>query len=223
MLIYNFGTLVSATVASLIIFCVSAILSIILSLLLFLFSIGSQKKLSKLSIILINIFRGIPTSLWVVFAGLTAIKFFEPAHLPLIYINTHSHFQLIAWFLVLALSVSSSGHFAEFLRSAYATLERDFQDQIQVLGFKKSQTLTIIVFELTPLVIVPFTTRLVHHLHNTAFVSLFPIFNLFSLALSVTETTFDLWFTVFSGFIYLGLSIVISLSGEIMINRLILK
>ena len=125
------------------------------------------------------IFRGIPTSILVLFAGIASLQLGEILRIPVLFPGTASEFQHVAFAVVVALGFGSAGHLAAIFQASYQSLGRCRKEYIALLGLPLGLRLTLTVRECAEIALPPVGARLVHHLHNTAFASLFPVFDLF--------------------------------------------
>lgn len=128
---------------------------------------------------LVNISRGVPTSIYVIFGGLLVIKGSIGFSLPAIFPGTIEGFETIAWVICFTLAFGSSGHLAEIFVASYQSLGKPRIEQINAMGFSLTQKWLIIIRECAYIAIPPTSTRMIHHLHNTAFAGLFPVVELF--------------------------------------------
>jgi ABC-type amino acid transport system permease subunit len=153
-------------------------------------SLNKRWPIWLLARVVVNVTRGVPTSILVIAGGLFALRFAGPIDLPILFPGTHAAFQHVAWTLALVLALGSAGHLAEIFRAAYEALGGPRRDELTVLGLPRWRHLIAITTE-SALVGLPATgARLVHHLHNTAFAALFPVADLFGAVLTQAYTTF---------------------------------
>jgi ABC-type amino acid transport system permease subunit len=89
-----------------------------------------------------------------------------------------------------ALEVGSAGHLAEIFLAARSVLGRPRLDQAAVLGLSRLRHAALIARECAAIALPPTGTRLIHHLHNTAFAALFPIADLFGAIEGQASATF---------------------------------
>ena len=193
----------------------SSLLAVLLGLLWCAGSLSSRRVLRTVSTVGIDASRGVPTSLLVTAAGVLAGRAPAPSWLPSVFPGTSDGFRLVAWVLVVALAVGSAGHLAVVFRTAYRSLGRGRIEQTRVLGLAVPLRMRIIACE-TAVVALPTTgTRLVHHLHNTAFAALFPVTELFGGVQDRVDSTYDMsWvaigaaaYVVLSGAIWVGVRV----------------
>jgi ABC-type amino acid transport system permease subunit len=138
----------------------------------------------------VNFTRGVPTSLFVIAAGITMFRLPAGIDLPTIYPGTPDAFQHVAWGIAVALAAGSAGHLAEIFRSARAALGRSRLDQAAALGLSRSRRAILLAREAAVIALAPTGTRLVHHLHNSAFAALFPVTDLFGFIQAQANATF---------------------------------
>lgn len=199
-----------ATVATLTLWAASAALSIVLALVLVQGINSPLRPVRLVSVALINTTRGIPTSVLVIAAGMLAMGSGAGLPLPAIFVGTIAPFQHIAWAIVFGLALGSSGHLAMIFQAAYGALDSGRRDQLQLLAHHPLRKLGILLREVLGLVLPPTGTRLIHHLHNTAFASLFPVADLFGLIRGQSEASAQVFlFTTVGALGYAGLSLAI--------------
>lgn len=157
--------------------------------------------------------RGLPTSLLVVIAGVSAARLPAAPWLPNLFPGTPDGMQAVAWLVIVALAIGSAGHFAVIFRAAYLVLGQDRIHQLQVLGISPVARFRLLARETAVTAVPPTAARLVHHLHNTAFASLFPVADLFGWIEDRANATFDVVhyaligavaYVVLSGLIWTG-------------------
>jgi ABC-type amino acid transport system permease subunit len=158
----------------------------------------------------VNLTRGVPTSLFVIAAGLGMMRLAQAPELPPVFPGTTSAFQHVAWGVMLALAAGSAGHFAEIFRSAREALGRDRLDEATLLGLSRLTRTVLLARECAAIALPPTGARLVHHLHNTAFAALFPVADLFGSIQGNASMTFQVFHYVVLGcVIYVALSALI--------------
>jgi ABC-type arginine/histidine transport system permease subunit len=128
--------------------------------------------------------------------------------LPTIYPGTSAAFQHIAWGIVFALALGSAGHLAEILRAAHSTLGQFRLEEATVLGLSRFGRAKLLIRECVAVALPPTGARLVHHLHNTAFATLFPVADLFGYIQGQANATFRVL-----DFVLLGCLLYVTLSG----------
>lgn len=153
-------------------------------------SLSRRRPLWLLTRTAVNVTRGVPTSILVVAGGIFALRFTGPLTLPPLFPGTHPAFQHVAWMLALALTLGSAGHLAEIFRAAYEALGRTRREELTLLGLPRWRHIQVIASESALTALPAAGSRLVHHLHNTAFAALFPVVELFGLLLAEAYTTF---------------------------------
>jgi len=203
------GTAVEvATLATVVLWVVSGSLAIVLGLILAAGSISERRSVYLIARAAVNLTRGIPTSLFVIAAGIGVMRLPTIPRLPHIFPGTPAPFQHIAWAVVLALALGSAGHFAEIFRAARAALGRARLEQTRVLGLSRLAAIGLIAREAAPIALPPTGSRLVHHLHNTAFAALFPVMDVFGYVHGEASATFRvLEFATLGCAIYVILSV----------------
>ncbi len=195
---------------TLVLWVVSATASCLLALALTAGSVSSNLVTRGLSRSVVNFTRGVPTSLFVIAAGITMFRLPTALHLPSIYPGTPDAFQHVAWGIALALALGSAGHLAEIFRSARAALGRSRLHQATVLGLTRPRRAALIAREAAAVALAPTGTRLVHHLHNTAFAALFPVTDFFGFVQAQANATFRVL-----DYALLGCLVYILLSGVV--------
>jgi ABC-type amino acid transport system permease subunit len=160
----------------------------------------------------VNLTRGVPTSLLVVSAGIIMIRLPTATQVPRLFPGTPSGFQHVALGVMLALALGSAGHLAEIFRAARASLGVARLDQARAFGFSRVGRAALLARESAAVALPTTGTRLVHHLHNTAFAALFPVTDLFGFVQQQASTTFrvahfavvgSVVYVLFSGLIWL--------------------
>lgn len=154
-------------------------------------SVSSRRLWRTLSGAATTLTRGIPTSLLVVAAGVISIRIPPQPWLPDLFPGTATGATPVAWAVLIALALGSTGHFAVIFRTAYTGLGRARVDQSTVLGLRASRRLALLSREAAATALPPTGARLVHHLHNTAFAALFPVADLFGWVENGANATFD--------------------------------
>lgn len=188
----------------------SAALAVALGLTLAAASVGAKAGVRLLAEAAITVTRGVPTSLLVVAAGIITIRISPPSWMPNPFPQTPSSLRLLAWAVVAALALGSAGHLAVIFRTAYSALGSYRIQQATVLGIRPWPRLSLLAREAAATALPPTGTRLVHHLHNTAFATLFPVAELFGWVQEQANATFDV-----SRYALIGASVYVVLSGLI--------
>lgn len=175
---------------SLMLWSVSGVLSIALALLLAGGSLSGRRSARWLARVVVNVTRGIPTSLLVIAAGIAAMRLGRTPNLPVVFPGTPSAFQHLAWSIVIALALGSAGHLAEVFRASRAALGRWRLEEATVLGLSRLGRAGLLARECAAIALPPTGARLVHHLHNTAFAALFPVTDVFGYVQARSNETF---------------------------------
>lgn len=142
--------------------------------------------------LIITLTRGVPTSLLVVAAGIACLTAPAPGWLPDPFPGTTHGMVVVAWGVTAALALGSTGHLAVILRTGYRSLGPARHDQARVLGLGPLRRLSLMARETAGRSLAPVGTRLVHHLHNTAFAALFPVADLFGWVQERANETFEI-------------------------------
>lgn len=184
--------LLHQALATVTIWALSAVLALSLAVALAVGSSGTRTALRLLAHGAITVTRGVPTSLLVVGAGILALGRPSPAWLPDPFPGTPPELALVAWAVTAALALGSTGHLAVIFRTGYQSLGPARLEQATVLGLGPLRRLGLLAREAAAATLAPTGTRLVHHLHNTAFAALFPVAELFGWVQEGANTTFDI-------------------------------
>jgi len=193
---------------TLVLWALSGILAILMGLILAAGSLSPNRPLHLLARVGVNLTRGIPTSLFVIAAGIGTMHLASVSDLPIVFPGTTAAFQHLAWAVMLALALGSAGHLAEIFRAARAALGRPRLEQAVVLGLSRLHHAALVARECAAIALPPTGTRLIHHLHNTAFAALFPITDLFGALQGQANATFQVFH-----FALLGCALYAALSG----------
>lgn len=202
--------IVPSVVATALLWLLSGVLAVGGGALLAAASMGSNLPSRLFGSGAITLTRGVPTSLLVVAAGVTAIRLPAPMWLPNPFPGTPQGLHVVAWAIVGALALGSTGHFAVIFRAAYEGLGPYRTEQATVLGLRRSHRYGLLTREAALLALPPGGARLVHHLHNTAFVALFPVADLFGWVQQRASVTFAA-----THYAFVGAAVYVALSGLI--------
>jgi len=193
---------------SLVLWALSGTLAVLIGVVLAAGSLSPHRPVRGLARVGVNLTRGIPTSLLVIAAGIATMHLAGVSGLPIIFPGTAAAFQPLAWALTLALALGSAGHLAEIFAAARSALGRARLEQAAVLGFSRPRHAATIARECAAIALPPTGTRLIHHLHNTAFAAIFPVADLFGAIQGRANATFQVFH-----FALLGCVIYALLSG----------
>jgi ABC-type amino acid transport system permease subunit len=188
----------------------SGLLAVALGFLLAAGSLSRQWTLFWAARVSVNLTRGVPTSLMVIAAGVGMMHLVRTPALPPVFPGTPAAFQHVAWGIMIALALGSAGHLAEIFRAARMALGRFRLEQATVLGLSSLDRVRLLAREAAAIALPPTGTRLVHHLHNTAFAALFPVADLFGAIQGQANATFRVFH-----FALLGCALYVILSGLI--------
>jgi ABC-type amino acid transport system permease subunit len=192
---------------TLVLWALSGTLAVLMGLVLAAGSLSPSRSLRLLARTGVNLTRGIPTSLFVIAAGIGTMHLVSVSDLPIVFPGTTAAFQHLAWAIMLALALGSAGHLAEIFRAARSALGRPRLEQAAVLGFSPVRHAAVIARECAAIALPPTGTRLIHHLHNTAFAALFPVADLFGAIEGQANATFQVFhFALLGCAIYATLS-----------------
>lgn len=193
----------------------SSILAVTLGLALTAGSLSASGGLHAVSRAAVNLLRGVPTSLFVVTAGIVALRVPSAGMPPVVFPGTLPGFQALAWAVVLAIALGGAGHFAEIFRAARAALGHARLEQARLLGLSRPRRALLLLRETAAVALPPTGTRLVHQLHNTAFAALFPVADLFGFVQLKVNETFAVTELVLAGCLaYVALSALIWLGAR---------
>jgi len=199
-----------------VLWAVSGALAVLFGLALAAASDSPRERLRMVGRALVNLTRGIPTSLFVIAGGLGMMRLAATPDLPTIFPGTSPGFQHVAWGVTLALALGSAGHLAEIFRAARAALGRHRLEQAAVLGLSPLRRGVLVAHECAAIAVPPAGARLIHHLHNTAFAALFPMADLFGAVQAQASATFRVfYFGLLGCAIYVALSMLIWIATRI--------
>lgn len=194
---------------------VSAVLAVGLGLTLVAGLENRHRAVRATATALTNLSRGVPTSLYVLAAGVLSMRLPLWHDAPLVFIGTARMFQTVALAVCVALAIGSAGHLAKILQSSWHALPRETRDQFTVLCLGRFDRIRLAFFECAPTVLPPLSARLVHHLHNTAFAALFPVVDLFGTVQGAAITSARVFQLVMLGAVaYAALSFIIWLASR---------
>jgi len=193
---------------TLVLWVLSGGVAVVLALMLAAGSLSSNRAVRLSARASVNLTRGVPTSLFVIAAGVATMHLASASDLPTVFPGTTTAFQPLAWAIMLALALGSAGHLAEIFRAARAALGSARLEQAAVMGLSSVRHATLIARECAAIALPPTGARLIHHLHNTAFAALFPVAELFGAIEGQASTTFRVFH-----FALLGCAIYAALSG----------
>jgi ABC-type amino acid transport system permease subunit len=211
------STILVGVAGTVVIWMVSGVLAMSLGLVLAIGSLSRSLSIQWFTELCINLTRGIPTSVLVLLAGFTFMGFSPSPVFPGFYPGTPSVFQPLAWGLVIALAFGSAGHLATIFVAAYYSLGKARIEQANILGLSLLPCLFLLTRESAAVALAPTGSRLVHHLHNTAYVALFPVADLFGFMQKQANESFKvLDFVLLACLIYAGLSLAIWLGFRVL-------
>jgi ABC-type amino acid transport system permease subunit len=180
------------TLGTIILWLLSGALALVVALVLASGSLHRGRVPRAVADAVITLTRGVPTSLLVVSAGIIALGYPAPAWLPDPFSGTAQGMALVGWAVTIALAFGSTGHFAVIFRTGYRSLGAARHEQANLLGLGPLRRLRLMAREAAPSTLAPTGSRLVHHLHNTAFAALFPVADLFGWVQQRANETFDI-------------------------------
>jgi ABC-type amino acid transport system permease subunit len=199
-----------AVASTSVLWVVSGLCALVLGIALAAGGANRQLWLRAISWLAINVTRGIPTSIVVIAAGVVGIQVAPPNSLPTLFPGTSPEFQHVGLMIALAVALGSAGHLAVIFIASRGTVGRRVLDQAKIMGLSTAGR-TSLLFRESARAAMPATgARMVHHLHNTAFAALFPVFELFGLLQERITLTFKVW-----EYLLLGATIYVGLSGAI--------
>jgi ABC-type amino acid transport system permease subunit len=157
--------------------------------------------------LVINVVRGIPTSITVIAAGVLGMQVSSPAALPSLFPGTSPEFQHVGLLIAVAVALGSAGHLAVIFIAARGTVGAHVVAQAKIMGMSSARRARLLFQESARAAMPATGARMVHHLHNTAFAALFPVFELFGLLQERITLTFRVWEYLLAGAaLYVGLS-----------------
>jgi ABC-type amino acid transport system permease subunit len=193
---------------TIVLWAISGGLAILIAFILAAGSVSPRRFTRILARSAVNVTRGVPTSLFVIATGIATMHLVVMVDLPIIFPGTTPAFQHLAWAIAFALALGSAGHLAEIFIAARSALGQARLTQARVLGLSRLRHAEVIARECAAIALPPVGTRLIHHLHNTAFASLFPVADLFGAIEGEASTTFRIFHAAL-----LGCGIYVLLSG----------
>lgn len=195
------------------VWAISAVLAVGLAVLLTAGRLSNRRAIRGAALCAVNLTRGVPTSLLAITAGLGMMRVGHQLPLPHLFPGTEATFQQVAWGIVVALALGSCGHMAEIFRAAHDSLGRARLDEAQALGLSFRLRARLLSREAALVALPPTGTRLIHHLHNTAFVALFPVVDLFGYVQGQASASFRVVdYALLGALVYAALSGLIWLS-----------
>lgn len=199
-----------------VLWAISGALSLVIAGVLVALGVSRWRLVRLISSTVINVTRGVPTSLVVIVGGIAAGRLaLNRAPLPQLFPHTPAGFQATAWTIATALALGSSGHLAVIMRSAYETLGAARRHQARLLGLRRRQHGLLLMRESAVVAAAPVTNRMVHHLHNTAFAGLFPVVEIFGVTEKHANDSFRVVDVVLVAVaIYAGLSCIVWMGGR---------
>ncbi|MGI8513434.1 MAG: hypothetical protein ACR2NH_12500 [Solirubrobacteraceae bacterium] len=203
------ASLTTAILGTAMLWLVSAALALALAGLLAWGSTAPSRPVALGARAAVNVFRGIPTSLYVIAAGLLALRLPGGAP-PALFPGTDRSFQIVALAICVALALGSAGHLAAIFLAARRALGRPRIEAIRVLGLGAPARARVVAREAAPVALAPTGSRMVHHLHNTAFAGLFPVVEVYGHVDAEANATFRVGDAVLTGcLVYIALSAVV--------------
>jgi ABC-type amino acid transport system permease subunit len=158
----------------------------------------------------INVVRGIPTSIAVIAAGVLGMQVSSPDVLPPLFPGTSPEFQHVGLLIAIAVALGSAGHLAVIFIASRGTVGAHVVAQAKIMGMSSGRRARLLFQESARAAMPATGARMVHHLHNTAFAALFPVFELFGLLQERITATFRVWeYLLVGAALYVGLSGVI--------------
>lgn len=155
----------------------------------------------------INVARGIPTSIVVIAAGVVGMQVASPHILPPLFPGTPPEFQHVGLMIAVAVALGSAGHLAVIFIASRGAVGRHIIDQANIMGMSSARRAGLLFQESARAALPATGARMVHHLHNTAFAALFPVFELFGLLQERITLSFRVWeYLLLGAVIYAGLS-----------------
>lgn len=197
--ITNAMILIEGAAATVVLWLVSAVMALGLALTFAIFPKRGGRLPQAIASALINVSRGVPTSLYVLLAGVAAMHLPLWQGAPVVFLDTLPVFQVVALAVCLALAFGSAGHIAVLIRSSWEAVPLKTRQQLNVLDLGLVTRIGLALSECAPTFMPPLSARLIHHLHNTAFASLFPVADLFGMIKGAADTSARVAFYVSVG------------------------
>jgi ABC-type amino acid transport system permease subunit len=199
-----------AVASTSVLWVVSGLLALVLGIALAAGGASRQLWIRSISWLAINVARGIPTSIVVIAAGVVGMQVGSPKILPPLFPGTSPEFRHVGLLIAVAVALGSAGHLAVIFIASRGAVGRHVLDQATILGMSSARRTGLLFRESARAAMPAIGARMVHHLHNTAFAALFPVFELFGLLQERITLTFRVW-----GYLLLGAAIYAGLSGMI--------
>ncbi|MDD1780005.1 hypothetical protein LRP49_02230 [Enterovibrio sp. ZSDZ35] len=216
------ASFVQPTVTTIIFFVSSAAVSLLLALIYVLCGRSAHRSVRMLAGLSIEVSRGVPTVVFVLLMGNIGLApFFSGWDIEGAIPGVAWGFGVTAIFIVIGLAYSSSGHLARIIEAAISTIKPDTMEYMATLHPSMWVRVKLIFLECAPALIPTVSARLVHHLHNTAFISMFPITGIFAaMRTGVIETARVIPYLAFATLLFILLGSAIHIAAKQLVKRL---
>ena len=204
---------------TLLFFTLSAALSLIMAVFLCLGQISRFKIIRWTVVGLIELSRGVPTVVFVILLGNFGMApYFSAFDTDTALPGVAWGFNVVAYFVILGLAFSSAGHLTYIFRAAISTISDDVWRYLNITKSRWHRAVSMIYIECAPALLPAVTARLVHHLHNTAFIAMFPITGIFGAMRSgIVETALVVEYILFSTLIYIFIGATLTVISKVIL------
>ncbi|OEE67498.1 hypothetical protein A1OO_17280 [Enterovibrio norvegicus FF-33] len=216
------ASFVVPTLTTLVFFVLSAALSLLFAVIYVLCGRSHSLLLRMTSNVLIEVSRGVPTVVFVLLMGNVGLSpYFSGLDIEGVIPGVAWGFSVAATFIIVGLAFSSSGHLAKIIEAAISTIKQDTLEYMATLQLGTWVKIKLVFLECAPALVPTVSARLVHHLHNTAFISMFPITGIFAaMRTGVVETALVIPYLVFATILFVLLGSGVHITGNLLAKRL---
>lgn len=217
-----FLSFLEPTLTTLFFFTISAVLALGMATVFCAASRSPWLIVRAVSCILLEVSRGVPTVVFVIVLGNVGMaREFAWLGIEDVLPGVSWGFSVPAYFIIVGLAFSSSGHLSRIMEAALSTIPQDTARMIQTLKPSQMRVCWLMFMEAAPALIPPVCARLVHHLHNTAFIALFPITGIFAaMRTGVIETALVLEYIAVATVLFILLGALITQIGNFTLRLL---
>ncbi|WP_407330342.1 ABC transporter permease subunit [Enterovibrio sp. 27052020O] len=216
------ASFVVPTLTTVFFFVFSAALSLFFAVIYVLCGRSHFHFLRVVSGVLIEVSRGVPTVVFVLLMGNLGLSpYFSVLDMEGVIPGVSWGFSVAAIFIIVGLAFSSSGHLAKIIEAAISTIKQDTIEYMETLQLGTWVKIKLVFIECAPALVPTVSARLVHHLHNTAFISMFPITGIFAaMRTGVVETALVIPYLVFATILFVLLGSGVHIIGNLFAKRL---